>query len=81
MGGQGSARAASTDLIAVADATASGSSVRDAGVSVLSLPEPDAGGGPAAPQADAELYLEVWRGDRATGKIGHFTLQIIEARI
>jgi outer membrane usher protein len=75
MGGQGSARAASTDLIAMVDAPASGESVLDVGLAASPISEPEALGDPSAPQADSELYLEVWRGDRATGKIGHFTLR------
>jgi outer membrane usher protein FimD/PapC len=73
MGGQGSARAANTDLIAAAEARAPIDGALGAGVGPMSLPEPDAGSASATPSN--ELYLEVWHGDRALGKIGHFTLR------
>src|SRR3982751_5720143 len=73
MGGQGSAHAAYTDLLATADARGSAEGALGAGVSPVSLPEPDAGPRLSAPSTD--LYLEVWHGDRALGKIGHFRLR------
>jgi outer membrane usher protein len=73
MGGQGSARAAETDLLAAAEARVPVDGALGAGVSPSSLAEPDAGPVSSAPAS--QLYLEVWHGDRSLDTIVHFTLR------